>query len=105
MYLHRCLRDLVTAMKDPNDVGFYCYRAIESLRHHCIATQGIASGNKQEQWNRVRAIAKCDEAATRTLEKAAQASRHGEVVAASEEEIVALLKTAWDIVDAYIDNC
>ncbi|WP_166656127.1 hypothetical protein [Paraburkholderia sp. BL10I2N1] len=37
--IHRCLRDLIPAMKEPDDVAFHCYRAIESLRQHCIATR------------------------------------------------------------------
>lgn len=35
IYLNRCFNDLVSSMKHADDTGFYCYRAIESLRNHC----------------------------------------------------------------------
>jgi hypothetical protein len=103
--LHRCLRDLISALKEPEEVGFLCYRAIESLRHHCIVTRSLDPKDKTTQWKTLREIAGCDESATRLLEKAAQATRHGETVIVLEAENVKLLTTAWDIADGYILNC
>jgi hypothetical protein len=37
VFLFRCFNDLVSSMKHADDTGFYCYRAIDSLRHHCAA--------------------------------------------------------------------
>ncbi|MHA6896263.1 hypothetical protein ACQUJT_19595, partial [Ralstonia pseudosolanacearum] len=105
VFLHRCLRDLITAMKEPDDVAFHCYRAIESLRHHCIATRSLDPKDKTAQWNTLRQIAGCDESATRLLEKAAQAPRHGEPKVVPEVDAAKLLTTAWTIVDGYILNC
>jgi hypothetical protein len=34
IFIARCMRDLISAMKDSNDSAFYCYRAIESLKNH-----------------------------------------------------------------------
>lgn len=105
LFLHRCLRDLITAMKEPDDVAFHCYRAIESLRHHCIATHSLDPKDKAGQWNTLRQIAGCDESSTRLLERAAQASRHGEPEVVPEADGVKLLTTAWTIADGYILNC
>jgi len=104
-FLHRCLRDLITAMKEPDDVAFHCYRAIESLRQHCIATRSLDPKDKATQWKTLRDIAGCAESATRLLEKAAQAPRHGELEVAPEADAVKLLTTAWTIADGYILNC
>jgi len=105
VFLHRCLRDLITAMKEPDDVSFHCYRAIESLRHHCIATRSLNPKDKAAQWTTLRQIAGCDESATRLLEKAAQAPRHGNPELVAEVDAVKLLTTAWTIADGYILNC
>lgn len=105
VFLHRCLRDLITAMKEPDDVEFHCYRAVESLRQHCIATRSLDPKDKATQWKTLREIAGCDESATRLLEKAAQAPRHGEPVVVPEADTVKLLTTAWTIADGYILNC
>ncbi|WP_159068968.1 hypothetical protein [Burkholderia metallica] len=105
VFLHRCLRDLIIAMKEPDDVAFHCYRAVESLRHHCIATRSLDPKDKATQWKTLREIAGCDESATRLLEKAAQATRHGEPQVVPEADAVGLLTTAWAVADGYIRNC
>ncbi|MEC5405800.1 hypothetical protein VOM14_09525 [Paraburkholderia sp. MPAMCS5] len=105
VFLHRCLRDLITAMKEPDDVAFHCYRAVESLRQHCIATRSLDPKDKATQWKTLREIAGCDESATRLLERAAQATRHGEPEVVPEADAVKLLTTAWTIADGYILNC
>jgi hypothetical protein len=33
-------------MKHANDTGFYCYRAIESLRKHCAVLHGLSADEK-----------------------------------------------------------
>ncbi len=43
LYLHRCFSDLASSMRHPDDTAFYCYRAIESLRHHCAARMGLVT--------------------------------------------------------------
>jgi len=105
VFIHRCLRDLITAMKEPDDVAFHCYRAIESLRQHCIATRSLDPKDKAMQWNTLRQVAGCEESATRLLETAARAPRHGEPEVVPEVDAVKLLTTAWAIADGYILNC
>src|SRR5437764_3406318 len=61
LYLHRCFSDLVSSMKHADDTGFYCYRAIESLRHHCAAVHGLAAADKPIQCAKFREVSGCDE--------------------------------------------
>jgi hypothetical protein len=60
---------LVMAMKNSDDTGFYCYRAIESLRQHCIIKFNLNPENKSMQWKKLREIAQCDEDTIRSIKK------------------------------------
>jgi hypothetical protein len=101
--ISRCFSDLVSAMKHPEDTGFHCYRAIESLRHHCAAQNGLASASRKTQWQKFHEVSGCSEETVRRIgNSAATALRHGEPAATSEDERVALFTGTWDIVDAYL---
>jgi hypothetical protein len=56
LYLNRCFNDLVSAMKHADDTGFYCYRAVESLRHHFASMSGLKETSKAQQWQKFREI-------------------------------------------------
>ncbi len=102
--LHRCFNDLVMAMKSPDDTGFYCYRAIESLRQHCIIKFQIPPENKSMQWKKLREIAQCKEEVIRAIKESADAVRHGDVIDMTSEDRKTLFLSTWDIVDSYIEN-
>ena len=104
LYLHRCFTDLVTAMKNADDTGFYCYRAIESLRQHCILKYKIDPEKKAEQWQKVRELAKCDEATLREIKTAADPLRHGDVLNITSSDRANLFMKTWDVVDGYLKN-
>ncbi len=104
MFITRCFRDLASAMKDADDTGFYCYRAIESLRHHCAAIYELSSSDKIIQWNKFREIAACDEDTLRSIKQAADPLRHGDVTGISSDDRASLFIKTWDIVDGYIKN-
>ncbi|MDS3860714.1 hypothetical protein RIF25_07795 [Thermosynechococcaceae cyanobacterium BACA0444] len=91
-------------MKNPDDTGFYCYRAIESLRQHCILKFNLNPKNKSVQWEKLREIAQCDEESIRSIEKAAEPVRHGDVASMTSEDRENLFLKTWDIVDRYVDN-
>jgi len=105
VFLNRCFGDLVSAMKHADDTGFYCYRAIESLRHHCAATYNLLSANKFVQWEKFRVVSTCDEKTLRSIKLAADPLRHGEVVGITSDNREALLIQTWGIVDGYLKNC
>lgn len=104
VFLNRCFNDLVSAMKDADDTGFYCYRAVEALRHHCAAVHNITEMDRKSQWEKFREVSKVDEQMTRKLENSAQSIRHGGVSGMTGDARKDLFKTTWDIVDAYIVN-
>lgn len=108
MLLSRCFNDLVSALKHADDTGFYCYRAIESLRYHWAAVRSENNNAKKEdkaaQWIALREVTGVDEATTRIIKQAADPLRHGELGADTVIGRDDLLKLTWKIVDAYISK-
>jgi len=104
VYLHRCFNDLVSAMKHADDTGFYCYRAVESLRHHCASVNGLREANKAQQWQRFREVAEVSEESVRFIKAAADPLRHGEPTDGSANDRAELFNQTWTIVDAYLNK-
>lgn len=104
IFLHRCFGDLVSAMKHADDTGFYCYRAIESLRHHCASLNGMRDATKAQQWQKFREVAEITEESIRLVKVAADPLRHGEPATDAAIDRVALFNTTWAIVDAYVSK-
>lgn len=101
--LNRCFNDLVMAMKHPEDTGFYCYRAIESLRQHCTVKFNLTR-NKSAQWEKLREMAQCDEDTIRYIKAVADPVRHGDVMSIMSDDRKTLFLKTWDIVDRYVEN-
>lgn len=104
MILKRCFSELVSAMKHANDTGFYCYRTIESLRHHCTEVHSLTANNKSTQRIRLREIPGSDEKTIHSIKPAADPLRHGETHTADSENRTSLLTNTWSIVDGYLKN-
>ena len=104
MFLHRCFSDLASSMKHADDTGFYCYRAIESLRHHCAAVHGLSTAEKSTQWEKFREVSRCDEQTLRAIKAAADPLRHGGVSGASSDDRAKLFTSTWDVVDGYLNG-
>ncbi|PIB67738.1 hypothetical protein AOA62_06215 [Pseudomonas sp. 2995-3] len=104
MFLHRCFTDLCFAMKHADDTGFYCYRAIESLFHHCASVHGISQSSKSVRWAKFREASSCDEATLYMIKDAADPLRHGEVANASDATRAQLFISTWDVVDGYLKS-
>jgi len=104
IYVSRAMVDLSLALKHANDTGFYCYRAIESLRQHCAAVNGLGTdeSGRAEAWAKFRATAACGEAAIGFIASAAKVVRHGGLAFLTDADRAALLTKTWDIVDGYL---
>lgn len=102
IFLTRCFNDLVSAMKNADDTGFYCYRAIESLRHHCSSIHGLSLLEPAAQWAKFRTVAGCDEETLRAIKQAADPVRHGQVAGLTSKERDVLFIQTWDVVDGYL---
>jgi hypothetical protein len=104
MFISRCLSDLSSAMKNAEDTGFYCYRAIESLRHHCTKAYSLPLNDKSIQWEKFREVSRCDRANIDVIKKAADPLRHGEFGSATAEDRKNLFLKTWNIVESYLAN-
>jgi len=104
IYLQRSFSDLNSAMKHADDTGFFCYRAIESLRHHCAAVYGLSDYEKIKQWKKFREIALCDESLLLEIKDSADVLRHGGVYSVTSDQRADLLLKTWGIVDTYLKN-
>lgn len=102
VFLSRCFHDLVAAMKYADDTGFYCYRAVESLRHHCASVHNISPNNKDKQWEKFREVSGVSEETMQILVNAAGITRHGGVVSMTGKEREELFITTWNVVESYI---
>ncbi|MGA6827390.1 hypothetical protein ACO9S2_07220 [Nitrospira sp. NS4] len=102
MFLNRCFSDLTASMKHADDTAFYCYRAIESLRHHCAAEHNLSGASKTAQWEKFREVSGCTEEVLRQIKVAADPLRHGEAAGGSSEDRAKLFTATWGVVDGYL---
>lgn len=104
VFIGRCLSDLMSALKNADDTGFYCYRAIESLRHHCAMMNALIDAKAARQWECFRTAAGCSKDDILAIKAAADAPRHGAFIHLTDQQRSDLLLNTWDIVEAYMKN-
>jgi len=104
LLVSRCLADLMSAMQNADDTGFYCYRAIESLRHHCAAKFDLEDAGKARQWQKFREVSRSSKESLLMIKSASDPLRHGEVMSGSSDERAAILATTWNIVEGYFQG-
>jgi len=104
VFLHRCFKDLVSSMKEADDTGFYCYRAIESLRHHCAATNGLSDADRSKQWEKFREVSGSSEDDLRLIKTAADPMRHGHPGSSTGPDREKLFLRTWQVVQDYLDH-
>ena len=106
VYLNRCFSDLASAMRYHDDTPFYCYRAIESLRNHCAAQNGVLDSGDGAQWQKFREVSgRRREEIERYKKEYVDQQRHGKPGnPMSDQERAEMFLLTWDIVDAYLDS-
>jgi hypothetical protein len=106
VYLNRCFSDLASAMKYHDDSPFYCYRAIESLRNHCAAQNGLLDSDDGTQWQKFREVSgRSREEIERYKKEYADQQRHGKPgKLMNDQDRAEMFLLTWDIVDAYLDS-
>lgn len=102
IYVSRCLMDLMSALRYADDTAFYCYRAVEALRNHCVKTQGKAISGRDAQWELFRSISGVSRDEIALLSDSAKGVRHGGFAAFDGSGRALLLEKAWEIVDRYL---
>lgn len=99
--LQRALADLREAVRKPHDTGFFCYRAVESLRQAFVEPQD--GDNSKLSWERIRSALRIDRSWITLLEQFGKPQRHGETSYMSGDERIRALKRARRVVARYIE--
>lgn len=103
-YLRHALSDLREAIKSPKDTGFFCFRAVESLKS-CFAARNGISSDKKAAWDEFRAAYGLDKDSILAIKSFADPVRHGniaEIAPISDTDRSQLFVTAWRIVAQFI---
>jgi len=98
-YLQRCLSDFREAIRSPRDTGFFCYRAVESLRQFFVAE---GASNNGESWKQLREAVNVDRDEIDFIKQFADPVRHGGDKAVTGVEREDLFRKTVKIIDGFI---
>lgn len=101
-FFRSALADARAAIRSPRDTGFYCYRAIESLKNG-YATVAVIPASKA--WDEFRTNYAIDKNDILEIKKHADADRHGDVMKSMEMSDVQralVFTTTWKIISTVI---
>lgn len=96
-WLRRALGDLRGAIKEPDDTGFHCMRAVESVRQHFQSGSDVSSA-----WSGMRRALHLNEDTLKTLGEFGTPQRHGEAIAMTDAQRARDMTLAWRVVDRYV---
>ncbi|MFZ5478320.1 MAG: hypothetical protein ACOZNI_16250 [Myxococcota bacterium] len=99
---HLALADLREGNRSPDDTGFFCFRAVESIRQafvNCDLKQDKRDG---ASWTTLRRALRLERTFFERLQTFALPRRHGALVNLTGEDRTGLLKNAWTVVFRYI---
>ena len=97
-YLQRAFTDYRLAMNHAEDTGFYCFRAVESIR------QFFYDGNKDKSWKKLREALDVErETIEDRIQKYSKRRRHGDLDSLTAEERNQIIVTTWDILESFIE--
>jgi hypothetical protein len=99
-YLQRCLADLREAIRVPKDTGFFCFRAIESLRQFFLRERGAK--DDKSSWEMLRSELAVDRADIDAIQTLADPVRHGGSVAVSDAQRAKTFALTWGIVNKFV---
>ncbi|MGX7696500.1 hypothetical protein [Gordonia polyisoprenivorans] len=100
--VRHALADMRMALRLSIDTAFYCYRAIECLRHEFLQPE---DGDKTgPSWSRMHAALGTSKAGMDPLTKLATARRHGESLVLSHDDRIMWLRWTRDVIAKYIED-
>ena len=99
-YLQRCLADLREAIRIPKDTGFFCYRAIESLRQFFLRDK--AAKDEKSSWKILRSELGVDRADIDAVKALADPVRHGDSAGISDDQRAKTFQLTWGIVNKFV---
>lgn len=97
VHLRRALSDLREAIRNADDTGFFCFRAIESIRQHFKSS----SNSDAQSWERLRQSLHVDRSWIDVITPIAEALRHGENTSMTGAQRLKVMQHAWKIVDRF----
>lgn len=102
VYIDRCFSDLKLAITHPLDTPFYCYRAIESLRHLCAIRYGLSK--ESDQWQKLSELSGKTWDDTKHIKDFANDARHGNHKNFTDNQRESFFTVTWDLVDGFLDS-
>jgi hypothetical protein len=100
LYLRSSLNDLRMALRNHADGPFYCYRAMETIRHDIGRRHKIKE--KKQQWERMRAVLAVSEHDIDVVKALAEGLRHGEPTRYTGQQWRQVISITWNVVEAYM---
>lgn len=103
-FLRHALADIREAMKSPKDTGFFCYRAIESLKNYC-AKRNEVQPEKEKAWQYFRKKYAISKEQIMGIKDFADPIRHGNYIESrpiADKDRAKIFKNTYDIIDAFI---
>jgi hypothetical protein len=102
LFIKRCLNDLIMAMKQPGDTGFYCFRAIETLKHYCKKRFNLEK--EPDQWKKIAEISGYDKDYMQVVRNFAFPERHGEILPITSNDRQEIFLKTWDVIERFLEN-
>ncbi|MCL5037226.1 MAG: hypothetical protein M1269_08945 [Chloroflexi bacterium] len=99
-FLQHALANLRESIKVPHDTGFFCYRAVESIRQNF--RKNTNGNDKKSSWERMRNALRIDKSWIDKLKVYGDPQRHGELKPISGEDRILLMEHAWKVVDRFL---
>jgi vacuolar-type H+-ATPase subunit D/Vma8 len=100
IYLKRAISDCVMAMRVPEDTGFYCYRALESIKQW-FGTQFNLSKDK-EQWMKMAEELRGTQEDVKLIQHYAFPARHGIPLDVEDETRIEIFEKTWTVIERFI---
>jgi hypothetical protein len=102
-YLQQSLSDMTRAMQSAVDTGFYCYRALESIRHYFKNTYELQKDGAS--WEKLRTELNFSREDIGYIKRFADAVRHGDAKnfqSVTSEERTKILQTSASVICRYV---
>lgn len=94
------MNDLRMALRNHTDGPFYCYRAMETIRHDIGRRYEL--NDKKQQWEQTRAVLTVSADDIGTVKALADALRHGEPIRYTGQQWRQVISITWNVVEAYM---
>ena len=104
-YLSLAINDFKNAMQSPDEASYLAYRAIESLGVYYADVNKIdlENGGRKKSWELLRLDLKYEKEDFDIITERAKAKRHGQRLLQNEQEYLADLKLAWEVIYRFME--